>query len=106
MITQRYLGEDTIWKIRANNPYEENPARGAIILYYISTPREYKRILTFFRRHLPSDDITYETTEPPEWWVAEYGQNEPLISKILTHNVFGNISEIKLAFFVWKGDQI
>lgn len=80
-----YIGEELIWKVRANNPYEQNSARSIDLNFRVDTIEEANEIELFFTRHIHIDYIE--------------NMGETKYSKIISvRNVFGNISRVIISW--------
>lgn len=93
---QNYFGEETIWKLLANNPYEKNNAQSITLHYRAYSITEHDNIVKAFLNNIPGNHIVnIEEGKPPiEWGCAN--DNFTIIKKIVVRNVFGNLSEVKI----------
>ena len=91
---QNYFGEETIWKLLANNPYEKNSAQSITLMYRAVNPKIHRDIVNSILCRIPSDKlIEVELQEAPNEWKAN-GSYEKVVKRIVVKNVFGNESEV------------
>ena len=95
---QNYFGEETIWKLLANNPYEKNNAQGITLMYRATSLKENENIVSSFLRAIPRKNLTEIVTEraPENWFGTVNGESWGFtaVAKIRVKNVFGNESEV------------
>lgn len=94
---QNYFGEETIWKLLANNPYEKNNVQGITLRYRATSFEENERIRLGFLQAIPQRflvDIVKEDA-PKSWWAKEHW-TQKVFKEIRVKNVFGNESEVHI----------
>lgn len=92
---QNYFGEETIWKLLANNPYEKNNAQSITLRYRATSPEENEDIAMSFLQVIPQRfliDIVKEDA-PKSWWSKGHWAQK-VFKEIRVKNVFGNESEV------------
>ena len=95
---QNYFGEETIWKLLANNPYEKNNAQGITLRYRATSPIENENIAISFLQAVPRRflvDIIKEDA-PKSWWSKEHWAQK-VFKEIRVKNVFGNESAVVIS---------
>ena len=91
---QNYFGEETVWKLLANNPYEKNNAQSITLRYMAVTPKANKDIANSILCRIPKDKlVNVEMQDAPNEWQAN-GFYEKVVKRIVVKNVFGNESEV------------
>lgn len=92
---QNYFGEETIWKLLANNPYEKNNAQSITLRYRATSFEENEEIALGFLQAIPRRflvDIVKE--EAPISWGTKAYWTRKVFKEIRVKNVFGNESEV------------
>lgn len=92
---QNYFGEETIWKLLANNPYEKNNAQGITLRYRATSPIENENIAISFLQAVPRRflvDIIKE--DAPKSWRPKEHWSQKVFKEIRVKNVFGNESKV------------
>lgn len=80
----RYIGEELIWKVMGNNPYELNKAAGIDLYFRADSQNDAIKIRDFFLSKLDHKDlldVSYDVYS----------------IKLKIKNVFGNISTVNIS---------
>ena len=80
-----YIGEELIWKVRANNPYEKNTATPVNLHFHVETEKEAMDIHDFFLNHIDQD-------------VLDDVERHEYSERLHIKNVFGNISTVNISW--------
>ena len=92
---QNYFGEETIWKLLANHPYEKNNAQSITLRYRATSYQENSGLVWNFLGHIPVNHIVEVVREKaPESWKNEEHRDYDVVKQIRVKNVFGNESEV------------
>ena len=92
---QNYFGEETIWKLLANNPYEKNNAQGITLRYRATSYQENSELTWNFLNHIPLNNVVEVVREKaPESWKNKEHRDYDVIKRIRVKNVFGNESVV------------
>lgn len=92
---QDYFGEETVWKLLANNPYEKNNAQGITLRYRATSFEENEGIAIGFLQAIPRRflvDIIKE--DAPKSWRPKEHWSQKVFKEIRVKNVFGNESKV------------
>lgn len=92
---QNYFGEETIWKLLANNPYEKNNAQSITLRYMAASFEQNAEIALGFLRAIPREflvDIVKE--DAPQSWGSKEHWSQKAFKEIIVKNVFGNESKV------------
>ena len=92
---QNYFGEETVWKLLANNPYEKNNARSITLYYRAMSKEDNDNIAYGFLQAIPKKHIIEVVKEdaPKSWWSKDFWAFK-VVKQIKVKNVFGNESEV------------
>ena len=92
---QNYFGEETVWKLLANNPYEKNNAQGITLRYRATSYKENSELAWNFLSRIPLNNVVEVVREKaPESWKNKEHRDYDVIKQIKVKNVFGNESEV------------
>ena len=94
---QNYFGEETIWKLLANNPYEKNSAQSITLRYRVTSYQENSELAWNFLNHIPLSNVVEVVREKaPESWKDKEHRDYDVVKQIRVKNVFGCESEVHI----------
>ena len=81
----KYVGENMIWAVRANNPYEQNHSAGVALRFFVESEKEAVNTANFFKEHIEPEYITEIDTTTSH-------------IELTIRNSFGNLSTVYIGW--------